>query len=1110
MDGSLKSSDLSLEVLGGASHNKVSELKEENINYDSDNEFGSIDLNFDDKDCLSGIDSSIDECFNDKGPPLDDDIIDAIGSENNLITLSQKEDNIFSEIKDFITRRKSGSRSQSSLTNSDSTTHVRTSSQFSSIPYGIIPKASYEHGNMCSDIMGVTYNNRMRQFIILDAKGITTWKRDAVDHRVNRVLEYPKYEYKLITHLVYAKKHNCYFGLGKDFSLKVFNRDFMETCSVSADLRSVLFMLFNPVRDELITGGVGGTKVWQFHQQAGKAFGSLRPLGNYGLTLKQELPNVGGGWVKRVDLDYNLEHLYCCSDTGLHVYDLDGKEILKFESAHSMTITGCRYSQYANFLVTCSVDCEVKVWSVLGGLVHTFRGHSRAVTSLMLHPATSSIVITCSLDGSIRMWSLDTMECHYSIVVSVDGVLWMGQTDDNILYLCTARTLTLWNINYCVQFCAHARSNVTSLSCCGGKDKTTRLMVISEDSSVRLMARSNMKNMSTVLPPPSISPLQKVMSVCYSRQRNTMYLLIDPYEIWVYTTRTDPACRIAVWDVSDLQRNFISTKTAVDKVEDVSSPARTTFNKPPPSHRATEGGSANQPIANCCCLAVLNSDAIFWSAQGKSCTEQDVFLLLGLEVFMFLNKSNYFDINETRPPNVKPCSIKYVLNNKEQARYKKKQMHACRNLCPFNGTLFFLYQDGRILFMDPVVKAQKYLEFKTGKDAVLDISHDVNHNSLHTLYKVKGMMLVHIWNLPDLELQNEVYMAPDLEAYTRLDNSLFTGYTSGCVLFHSLEKVKDIGLNKARMLPNVEDVVETHHKPEHLAPITTVDVCISLKLFCSCSNDGAIKIWTEDGSLLTEIMLDSSLTTACFLNNMGDLVIGFQKHLFFIDHSKIYSQMVVPESDMDTFDKESVIYEDPAVMYEGIIPYPDPITLENYLVPFDIEFSKDFFEGKVELEPQSLKPVEIERASRASMAPTEIYVSPDATPRRRLSLVDLTVDSSVTNGDLADFMHKTIEHMEEKDKRDMRQMHFELKRESESRSSALRRKLRVKLKLINAGNKKDAPPKEQATKKKQAEQLKFSFPRFGKSPGPTPESSSPPTPDLMSEPEDLLVSFFNH
>ena len=43
--------------------------------------------------------------------------------------------------------------------------------------------------------------------------------------------------------------------------LQVLNRDFEETCSVDSDLRSVLYMLFNPVKDELITGGVGGIKV---------------------------------------------------------------------------------------------------------------------------------------------------------------------------------------------------------------------------------------------------------------------------------------------------------------------------------------------------------------------------------------------------------------------------------------------------------------------------------------------------------------------------------------------------------------------------------------------------------------------------------------------------------------------------------------------------------------------------------------------------------------------------------------------------------------------------------------------------------------------------------
>ena len=49
------------------------------------------------------------------------------------------------------------------------------------------------------------------------------------------------------------------------------------------------------------------------------------------LHFRYALPNVGGSWVKRVDLDHYLQHLYCCSDTDLHVYDLSGKLLFKFE-----------------------------------------------------------------------------------------------------------------------------------------------------------------------------------------------------------------------------------------------------------------------------------------------------------------------------------------------------------------------------------------------------------------------------------------------------------------------------------------------------------------------------------------------------------------------------------------------------------------------------------------------------------------------------------------------------------------------------------------------------------------------------------------------------------
>ena len=38
--------------------------------------------------------------------------------------------------------------------------------------------------------------------------------------------------------------------------------NFHEVFSVSAEMHSVLCMVFNPVRNELITGGTGGMKVY--------------------------------------------------------------------------------------------------------------------------------------------------------------------------------------------------------------------------------------------------------------------------------------------------------------------------------------------------------------------------------------------------------------------------------------------------------------------------------------------------------------------------------------------------------------------------------------------------------------------------------------------------------------------------------------------------------------------------------------------------------------------------------------------------------------------------------------------------------------------------------
>ena len=70
----------------------------------------------------------------------------------------------------------------------------------------------------------------------------------------------------------------------------------------------------------------------------------------------------------------------------------------------------------------------------------------------------------------------------YSLVVSSEGIIWMGLTDEGALYAGTIRNVTLWNLNYVARFWALSRTNVTHLSVCGATGKSSRIVAVGEDS----------------------------------------------------------------------------------------------------------------------------------------------------------------------------------------------------------------------------------------------------------------------------------------------------------------------------------------------------------------------------------------------------------------------------------------------------------------------------------------------------------------------------------------------------------------------------------------------------------------------------------------------------
>ena len=78
----------------------------------------------------------------------------------------------------------------------------------------------------------------------------------------------------------------------------------------------------------------------------------------------------------------------------------------------------------------------------------------------------------------------------------------------------------------------------------------------------------------------------------------------------------------------------------------------------------------------------------------------------------------------------------------------------------------------------------------------------------------------------------------------------------------------------------------THQvEDDHTETLLSLQCCPSLGLFATSSKDGLVKIWNSENQLVSEIDFEASLTSVCFANSQGDLLIGFQKHISLISAS---------------------------------------------------------------------------------------------------------------------------------------------------------------------------------------------------------------------------------
>lgn len=72
----------------------------------------------------------------------------------------------------------------------------------------------------------------------------------------------------------------------------------------------------------------------------------------------------------------------------------------------------------------------------------------------------------------------------------------------------------------------------------------------------------------------------------------------------------------------------------------------------------------------------------------------------------------------------------------------------------------------------------------------------------------------------------------------------------------------------------------THQtEDDHTGVVTSISCCRHLGLFATSGGDGGVKVWDIHNQLVSEVHFGPSLTSVCFANARGDLLIGLHRHV---------------------------------------------------------------------------------------------------------------------------------------------------------------------------------------------------------------------------------------
>ena len=251
----------------------------------------------------------------------------------------------------------------------------------------------------------VAYNPEEDSFAIMDNACIHVYKGPREIKRMQFQ------NLRRLHHFVWLPDHEVYVGAASDNHLRVFSWRFHLLNSFPTNYAQIYRLSYNPARSELIGVGHKGLYVWRVTRAA-------TVLHQAFVSLKQTafVPSDSVRHVTHLAHSATTYTIYAVWDAHIAVLEPSLASIERTShNLHSRAISGVIVHPSSEILITSSLDGTIKVWSLSLFLLHVIDGHRAGVSQISLNPVNSDLLLSTSLDHSLRVWDLNSYSQLYRL-----------------------------------------------------------------------------------------------------------------------------------------------------------------------------------------------------------------------------------------------------------------------------------------------------------------------------------------------------------------------------------------------------------------------------------------------------------------------------------------------------------------------------------------------------------------------------------------------------------------------------------------------------------------------------------------------------------------------